>query len=156
MFGLFGKISKDDFAALVLKRVKAGGGPTDYRFDPAEFTFFGSSGRVYLGNAYASYCAAKGEHRKTILDNFVGLMRGKTAATPDFDKVRSKLTAVVRETFFLSASTLFWQQTPPQNPDKPFRESISRWFSKALVLDEPGSMMLVNESNFKEWGVLPD
>lgn len=157
MFGVFGNPSKSKFAALVLQRIKEKGGPSDFVFSADEFEIRRGNSRGFLGNTYASYCHAKGAQRKMILENFVAAIVAQT----DFqdvtlDAVRDRLVTVVRERALFSFTSLLWQLDGVQHPPQQQSEAISEWFAKALVVDAPSHMSLVNEKQVVEWRSYPE
>src|SRR5262245_34264848 len=77
LFGLFGgKPSKDEFAALFAKRLKAEGLTQPFRYVAETFSLQSEDSLMFnLGNAYAYYCDAPKDQRERVLAEFVASLR---------------------------------------------------------------------------------
>jgi hypothetical protein len=158
MFGFFGPPSKKKFAAMLIKRIAAAGGPTDFVFDENTFVLKRKSQVAYLGNVHTAYCQATSKEIRTrLLDNFTSALLPQANQEPTFDEVRPHLVATVRERVLFSFSSLHWEietdeaQVPPQ-----VSEPISAWFVRTLALDYPGHLAFVNEKQIQDWGILTE
>lgn len=156
MFGLFGPPSKEKFGALVLDKIRALGGPTDFKFDKDAFTIQRGDQRGFLGNTYDAYCQAKGKTRGVILHNFASVFMAKEKSEASFDEIRSQLVLVVRERALFASVKFLREPDSKTETLSQQNEPISNWFARALVLDAPTHMSLVNEEQVKNWGLLPD
>jgi hypothetical protein len=159
VFGLFKKDpTKDEFAKRVLKRIADAGGPTDWVYDPVAFTIKRNSSSGFLHNTYESFLQAKGPQRERILDNFVAAFTKQTEPPPTFDEVRPKLFAAVRERALLAAvdGPGWGMEKAADSRKRPARVPISDWFARALVIDHPSHVAIVNEEQLVSWNVTFD
>jgi len=151
MPGSRGKPSKKRFAALVLKRLKAAGAPTDYVFDPEAFQIRGGSTRGFLGNTYEAYCRARGARRNAILDNLVAVLLPEDDEEMSFDEARDKLVAAVREREYFALASLQERLGGEKEPMTLLHEPISEWFARTLVVDFPNHMRIVDRDAGLGW-----
>src|SRR4051812_3529706 len=108
MFSLISSTpSKDKFVKLVRAEMKRLGVPREWKYDEKEFTLTREKGMLYVGNAYASYCQAKGPRRDLILTNLVSAVRAQ-----DSTITRERLgdsSCGDTERALLSFSSLLWE-----------------------------------------------
>jgi hypothetical protein len=156
MFGFFGKPSKKEFANLVLAQIKATGGKDGWVFMEDAFEIRRGTNRGFLGNTYAAYCQAKGEMRAKILSNYVSAMAADLDSEISLDEARPNLVTVVRERALFAFTSLLWQLEDSKKHPTQQTETISAWFTKALVIDAPGHMQLVNEEHVQGWHITSD
>lgn len=90
--------SKASFAKILLKKIRDAGGTTDYVFDEDRFEIRSATKCGFLGNVYAAYCDARGDHRNMILTNYITacLLDDKGVSEPPFDDVRSQIIPITR------------------------------------------------------------
>ncbi|MES2692692.1 MAG: hypothetical protein V4773_04410 [Verrucomicrobiota bacterium] len=143
-----------------MRAIAEAGGPADFVYDPENFLLRRPETFANLGNTYQAYQAARGELRERVLHNFAAAFSSSSSDIPtNFDEVRDKLVAVVREQFFLNVTRggQIWQlPAPTDTKSHAVSEPLTRWFAKALVIDFPTHVMVVNESHLKDWGVTFD
>lgn len=156
MFGLFGPPKKQEFASILMEKIKAAGGPSDFVYDEASFTLKRKANVVYLGHVHETYCQASKSEREAIILNFA---RGLQEKSDDvsFDEVRPHLVAVVRERVYFAFTALHWEiETDEKKMPLQLSRPVSRWFTTSVVIDAPGSMTFVTEENLKSWGIYED
>lgn len=148
------RLKRDRFARRMMRMIAAAGGPRDFVYDRADFALRAPENVVFLSNTYEAYCQASGDERKRILDNCVAVSTSNTVQELDsFAAVEDKIVAVVRERAFLAATAgpgwgLGTAADPAKRPaDAPF----SAWFSKALVVDYPTHVAIVNVEHLTGW-----
>lgn len=159
MLAFFRRFSKDRFAKKIMRAVAAAGGPADFIYDHETFTLKRKDQVAFLGNAYDQYRQAERVRRQTVLNNYVATFAHLNIADDlSFAAVESQISAVVRERSFLA--TL---DGPGWGLDRkvdgsaiPVHEPISAWFSRALVIDFPTHVMLVNQQHLKDWNLTFD
>lgn len=154
MFQFIRQLRRDRFAQRILRAIVANGGPTDLTYDRAYFMLRSPNLVMNLANVYQSYSQAQGEQRRRIFDNFA--LSHKTGAGTElssFAHVEAKLVAVVRERAFLAAMEgPGWGLEKPADPQElPAHDPFSQWFSRALVIDFPTHVAVVNHSHLKSW-----
>jgi hypothetical protein len=155
MFGLFEKMTPDRFAKIVLDEIVKAGGPKDYVFVPDTFMLKRDGDLINLRNVYEQYSREKDDVRERTLRNFVAaLISSKSTKAISWAEAREKLVAVVRERAMFSQAEAIWSieyDRPPRA--KMVYEPLTKWFAKTVVLDFPGHVTVVSESQMKEWGI---
>lgn len=73
-----------------------------------------------------------------------------------FDDVQDQIVTVVRERALFASTSLLWKLDGTASPPRQQHEPISDWFAKALVIDSPTHMALVNEVQVQTWMQTPD
>ena len=153
------RLARDRFAKRVRRAIAAAGGPADFVYDRAAFALRRKEATAFLGNTYQSYRQARGPLRARVLANAVAAFaRRNDDDLSDFSQVESSLVAVVRERAFLAAlEGPGWGLGNASAPDvRPVQAAFSQWFSKALVVDYPTHVAVVNRSHLKSWGMTFD
>ena len=155
MFGLFKKMAPDRFAKIVLDEIVGAGGPKDYVFVPDTFMLKRDSDLINLRNVYEQYCREKDDVRERTLRHFVAaLISSKSTKPIQLDEARDRLAAVVRERAMFSQAEAIWSIEYDRPPGaKMVFEPLTKWFSKTVVLDFPGHVTVVSETQLKEWGI---
>src|SRR5262249_45141790 len=111
LFGLFGgKPSRDDFAALVAKKLKASGLSHALRYEKTTFTLHADGGPSFnLENAYRYYCDAASAQRERVLAEFFASWSDSAAPVPkNWQEAAPQVLPYVRplQYFSLSATQL--------------------------------------------------
>jgi hypothetical protein len=155
MFGLFKKTTPDGFAKLVLGEIIKAGGPDDYAFVSDTFVLKRDGDLINLRNVYDQYCREKDEVRVRTMRNFVAaLISSKTTKAISLDEARDRLVAVTREKAMFSQTEAIWSIEYDRAPGaKMDYEPLTKWFTKTVVLDFPGHVTVVSESQMKDWGI---
>lgn len=156
MLEFFRQLARDRFAREIQRAIAAAGGPSDFVYDRE--TFFLRRGETFanLGNVYHAYREAARAHRPQLIANFVAAFGG--GAEPDIDAfsaVESKLVAVVRERAFLATleGPGWGLEKAVEAAKRPAHEPITAWFSRALVIDYPTHVAIVNRAHLTSWGL---
>jgi hypothetical protein len=159
MFSFLRRLSRDRFANRMMKAIATAGGPSDFVYDRDAYFLRRPETIANLGNAYQAYQQAKGPQRQQVFDNFVtAFAQQKIADTSSYSAVESKLVAVARERAFLAAlEGPGWGLDQATDPKVwPAQQGITKWFSKAIVIDYPTHVAVVNETHLKDWNVTFD
>jgi len=155
MFGLFKKMTPDRFSKVVLDEIAAVGGPKDYVFVPDTFMLKRDSDLINLRNVYEQYCREKDDVRERTLKHFVeALISSKSTKPIPWTEARDKLVAVVRERAMFSQAEAIWsiEYDRPPRANMVYRP-LTKWFAKTVVVDFPGHVTVVSESQMKEWSL---
>jgi hypothetical protein len=155
MFGLFKKITPDRFAKIMLDEIIKAGGSKDYVFVPDTFMLKRDGDLINLRNAYEQYCREKDDVRERTLRHFVAaLVSSKSTEPIQWAEAQDKLVAVVREQAMFSQAEAIWSIEYDRPPSaKMVYKPLTKWFTKTVVLDFPGHVTVVSESQMKEWGI---
>jgi len=160
MFEWLRRWSRDNFARRIAKAIADAGGPTDFVYDRENFILRRSKTIANLTNTYLAFKEARGAQRERVFQNFVAAFASNAGAEPlSFEEVKDKLVAIVREKIFVSLMKggQVWQLPTPTDPQThPVSGELTAWFVKAIGIDFPTHLTIVNESHLKEWGVTFD
>ncbi len=141
----------------MMKAIAAAGGPGDFVYDRDAFMLRRDGAIANLSNIYVQYQNVRGAHRRRVFDNFVAAMAPGQPEITSAD-IDTKLTAVIRERAFLAAMEgPGWGLDGAAEPARwPVHEPITAWFSKALVIDYPTHVAVVNQSHLTDWSLTFD
>lgn len=158
MFGLFSPPSRKKFVKLLLAELQKRGSSATYEFHEAEFLLTRGGEKIWLENVYSSYCEAKGDHRRRILDNFVGMMAvaGDSDIEVPWTKAAPLLMSGVRETVIFDFMTSYTATGDAEKKLEQIRRPFTRWFSQTLLLDAPTHVAYVGPAQLKGWNVKPE
>jgi hypothetical protein len=155
--GIFNFLSKappkkDDFARMLLKRIRKSGDQRPVTYDSAGFRFVTTESRVlFLDNIYQEYLRADGDEQKSLINNFLAMWYTTELPVPDeFSDVKADLLPALRARSFLEIDVQLagGKEMPP-----PPYETIGDHLALMLVYDLPTSMMTINDEALEKWGI---
>ncbi len=154
---LTGKVSQDAFAALVMKRLRAGGDATNYTYDKESFSLREGEHVKFLSNMYHDYQRAKRGNREGVLNAYVSAYQFESQPD-DYATAKPKLMPAIRSRFFqYRASGIKTEGV--SIPDNGLREPdlfampLGQDRSVYLVLDDEHAMSYVTKDSAEKWGV---
>lgn len=144
--------SREQFAQLVLDRLKQTQRRADFVYDAQRFELRLGEAVSFLGGVFDDYCAKQGADRERVLNNFVSAFSQSADNTlPSFDEAESNLVAVVRERMLFEETKIIQFRDGKPPPKSLFYEPLTDWFVRALVIDAPGHMTIVAETHLERW-----
>jgi uncharacterized protein DUF1444 len=154
--GLFDFLSKrppekDDFAQMLLKRIRKSGDHGPLTYDSAGFRFVRTESNVFfLDNLYQEYLRAGRRDRKTLINNFLAMWNTMDLELPEeFSDARADLLPALRARSYLEIDI---QVTSNKEGPPPY-EPIGEHLALMLVYDLPTSMKILEPEAFERWGV---
>ena len=148
--------SKDEFAKLMMARIRQAGEKGNIAYEPEEFVLRGEGERsaaIYLGNAYHEYCNAPDDAREKVLKLWVRNWFSVLKDMPeDFEDAKPDLMPVVRSRFHFESNQLSGEVESGKPLIWPY-QILGEHFGLALVYDLPDSMRSFAQSSLDAWGV---
>ncbi len=146
------KPSKDDFAKLMMDRIRETGEKGKIVYEPEEFSLRGEGKRyaaMFLTNAYKEYCAAPLADRNRVVRHYVRNWFAASKEMPqDFEDVKPDLLPVVRSRAYFELNN-FEFETGRSLTYVPLAEH----FGMGIVYDLPEAMRSISQASFDAWGV---
>ncbi len=148
--------AKDEFAQLVIARLRETGLTGEISYDAEEFEISVAGeirSTLYLGNAYQEYCSFSQEDRPHSLRRFVRGWLDAHKPTPDeYADVRPDILPAVRSRSFFESARL---RMVISGDDDTFLQyqTIGDDLGLGLVYDMPDSMKPISNKEIELWGV---
>jgi hypothetical protein len=144
--------SRDEFAQMLLKRIRASGDARPITYDPDAFRFVKSADYVcFLGNTYQEFVRTTATEREETIRRFLTLWHTMELPAPEeFNDVKADMMPALRARSYLEIDVQLAsdKETPP-----PPYEIIGEHLALSLVYDLPTSMMTVGDELLEKWGV---
>jgi len=151
---LFRPPTKDKFAQLMMRAMRATNAPEPIVYDPAQFSLKlgqGQQNTVFLFNAYEEYVRAPRGSREKILRSYAGLSATPKTHEHDYESARPILLPKLRERFYHQSVRLM-QQTQDQQKSLPFPHRVfSDDLTLELVCDYPDIVGTVSQKALDSW-----
>jgi hypothetical protein len=144
--------NQQQFATLLLKRIRASGDSRPVTFDANGFRLIRPEGKIsFLGNIYQEYLRTDKSEREQLIRRFLTMWHTTELPIPDdFDDVKPDLLPALRARAYLEVDVPLAGDGAGFIP--PY-EVIGEHLALALVYDLPTSMMTVNDIALEKWGV---
>ncbi len=150
------KPTKDDFATLLMDRIRQAGEKSKLVYNPEAYLLRGEaehSTTIYLDDAYQEYCAAPEDVREKIIKVWVrGWFSYRRGLPDDFADAKPDLMPDVRSRSHFELTSL---QSKVED-DKPANWSyqvLGEHFGVGLVYDLPDGMRSLSQEDLDSWGV---
>ncbi len=147
-------LSKDDFAKLMMDRIRQTGEKGKIIYKPDEFCLHGEGSAfaaMFLANAYKEYCAAPVADRSRVVRHYVRNWFAASKKTPDeFEDAKPDLMPVVRSRSYFERNNV--EVTDGLPLDRSY-EVLGEHFGIGLVYDLPESMRSIPQASLDAWGV---
>ncbi len=144
--------TKDGFAKMLLKRIRASGDARPVTYDPEGFRLLKSEDQVsFLGNIFQEYLRATPEERELLVRGFLTMWHTTDRPLPEeFDVVKADLLPALRARSYLEVDV---QLANERNAPIPPYEVVGDHLALTLVYDLPTSMMTVNDDALSTWRI---
>ena len=148
------KPSHDEFAQLVIARLRETGMSGEISYDPDEFQIAVAGEKrsiLFLGNAYQEYCSLPSEDRPKSIRSFVrGWLQAHKPMSEEYADIRTDILPAVRSRNFFESARL---RMIIAGDDDTFLQyqSIGDDLGLGLVYDMPDSMKPISN---KELGLM--
>jgi hypothetical protein len=145
-------LSQDDFARLLLKRIRASGDARPVEYDAEKFQLKKSESWVsYLGNIYQEYQRLEPDEREQLIRRFLTMWHTTDLPVPEeFDLVKADLLPALRARSYFEVDL---QLAGNGDGFVPPYETIGEHLALSLVYDLPTAMMTVSDETMDKWGV---
>jgi hypothetical protein len=148
--------TRDQFADLLARAIRAAGESAELRYDPDAFTLStAGEGRhvFHLHNAYQEYGAAPAGRKGELFRRFVRTWFAHHKEVPDsFEDVQPDLLPTVRARAYFALNRLQMQVEGLGELDCPHRV-LAGHLGVGLVYDLPESILLLQQHHLDDWGV---
>jgi len=149
-------ISKDEFAQLVMTRLRETGMTGEIAYDAEEFQI-SVAGKItatlFLGNAYREYCSLAHEDRPKSLRRYVRGWLDAHKPTPDeYADIRPDILPAVRSRNFFESARLRMVISDDEDTYLQY-QTIGDDLGLGLVYDMPDSMKPISNKELEVWGV---
>ena len=149
-------IPKDEFAQLVMARLRETGMTGEISYDPEEFEV-SVEGKItsvlFLGNAYREYCSCSNKHRPNSLQRFVrGWLDAHKPVPDEYADIQPDILPAVRSRSFFESARL---RMLIGGDDDTFLQyqTIGDDLGVGLVYDMPDSMRPISNHDIEAWSV---
>ena len=144
--------SRDQFAQLILKRIRKGGDSRPVTYDPQGFRLIRPDNYIsFLGNLYEEYLRAEKSSRDEVIRRFLTLWFTAGLQLPEkFDDASADILPALRARSYFEIDV---QLTSEKEWDPPPYEPIGEHLALSLVYDLPTSMRTLNEHALEQWGI---
>ena len=148
--------SKDEFAQLVIARLRETGMTGEISYDADEFQVV-VEGEIksilFLGNAYREYCSCSKKHRPNSLQRFVrGWLDAHKPPPDEYADIKPDILPAVRSRSFFESARL--RMAIGGNDDTFLQyQTIGDDLGLGLVYDMPDSMRPISNKDIDLWGV---
>jgi uncharacterized protein YtpQ (UPF0354 family) len=149
-------ISKDEFAQLVMARLRETGMAGEISYDAEEFQIVvegETKSILFLGNAYQEYCSLSRADRPKSLRRFVrGWLDAHKSAPEEYADIRPDILPAVRSRSFFESARL---RMLIGGDDDTFLQyqTLGDDLGLGLVYDMPDSMKPISNKEIELWGV---
>ena len=148
--------SKDEFAQLVIARLRDTGMTGEISYDPEEFQIV-VAGEIksimFLGNAYREYCSCSNKHRPNSLQRFVrGWLDAHKPVPEEYADIKPDILPAVRSRSFFESARL---RMLIGGDDDTFLQyqTLGDDLGLGLVYDMPDAMRPISNKEIGLWGV---
>jgi uncharacterized protein YtpQ (UPF0354 family) len=152
----FNPLTKDDFAKLLVDRIRQAGEKGKVVYEPEEFRLRGEGERgtiIFLTNAYKEYCSAGEDVRERVVKLWVRNSFSLSKDMPeDFEDVKPDLLPVVRSRSHFEFNSLRAEVEKGKPASLPY-QVLGEHFGVGLVYDLPELMRSVPQDNLDAWGM---
>jgi len=144
--------SREQFAQLILKRIRRAGDTRPVTYDAAAFRIVQSNNYVaFLGNLYEEYLRAEKSEREEIVRRFLTMWFTSELELPDeFDDAKADLLPALRARSYFEIDVQLAAEK--ESPPPPY-QTIGEHLALSLVYDLPTSMRTINEEVLEKWGI---
>lgn len=152
---LFGKVTQDEFAELVIKALQRHGETRPMTYSQEQFLLKpadDASSLLNLQNAYQEYCAAPRRFRQQVLDRWLLGWLQAEQLPKTWEQARLLLLPRVRERVFYEFLALRGAAEGRTMP-RPFCQPLAEDLAVGLVLDLPNSIAESDISMFADWNI---
>jgi hypothetical protein len=148
--------SHDEFAQLVIARLRETGLPGEMSYDSGEFQVV-VEGEIksilFLGNAYREYCSVSEKHRPNSLRRFVrGWLDAHKPAPDEYADIKPDILPAVRSRSFFESARLRMVIGGDEDTFLQY-QSLGDDLGLGLVYDMPDSMKPISNKEIDLWGV---
>jgi uncharacterized protein YtpQ (UPF0354 family) len=148
--------SKDEFAQLVITRLRETGVTGEISYDPDEFQIAvvgDKESLLFLNNAYQEYCSVSEEHRPQALRRFVrGWLQAHKSPPEEYTDIRPDILPAVRSRNFFESARLRMAIGGDDDTFLPY-QTLGDDLGLGLVYDMPDSMKPISNKELALWGV---
>ena len=153
---LTGKVTKDDFAALMIEQLRMMGETRPIQYDPLEFKLDIGDGDFFLHNAYANYSNAGRGMRRAVLQQYAGSAGFADVQLPEsYDAALPNLLPAVRSLAYHGVNALRIQAKGREAARTPYL-SLASHLAVSLVYDTPRTIRTITEGDLSAWSVSLD
>jgi hypothetical protein len=151
---LTGKPTKDEFANLMIRRLRDVGERRAIGYDSGEFSLeIGSELRVFLGNAFAEYSAASRGTRDAILARYAHSATDASIQLPgEYEEALPRLLPSVRASAYHGLNQLRAHGTGMTSPRQTPYLPMASHLAISLVYDTPRTIRSISEADLSSWG----
>ncbi len=148
--------SHDEFAQLVIARLRQTGMSGEISYDPEEFEI-SVAGEIksilFLGNAYREYCSCSNKHRPNSLQRFVrGWLDAHKPAPDEYADIQPDILPAVRSRSFFESARLRMMIAGDDDTFLQY-QTLGDDLGLGLVYDMPDSMRPISNKEIDLWGV---
>jgi len=149
----FGPLTQDQFAKMILRRLRRAGIKGKLVYDPREFWIRETEGmQFFLANAYAEDCRAAKADRELILKRFIASWASSHVQAPeDFEDAKPDLMPVVRARSYYEVDLR--RVAPEGTVALHAYQIIADHLCVSLVYDLPAAMLTITQELLDKWGV---
>ncbi len=148
-------LSKDDFAGLVLRRLRESGEERNVDYDKSEFRLVTDADKrtMFLGNLYSEYLAAEGPTREQLLQRAIrAWFVVETVVPEECEDARHDLMPVIRARSYFDSATLLARLNDHEEATVPY-QPLADDLAISLVYDLPESMRSISQDDLDKWGI---
>jgi uncharacterized protein YtpQ (UPF0354 family) len=148
--------SQDEFAQLVIARLRETGIAGEIAYDPEEFQIQvtgETQSTLFLNNAYQEYCSISPENRHKALRRFVrGWLDAHKPAPEEYADIQPDILPAVRSRSFFESARLRMVIGGADDTLLPY-QTLGEDLGLGLVYDMPDSMKPISNRELDLWGV---
>jgi hypothetical protein len=148
------KLSRDDFAALVIRRMsECGVHNLDYSSANFSLRRRETSHTMFLYNAYQKYCDADRKEKENLLSLYIKSFASSSEIPEDFDQAKRHLMPIVRDYRYTSLSSLTADANGSAHPGPLAELSFADELTIGLAFDSESSIQFLKRDRVSEWNV---
>lgn len=145
--------SEAEYATLLIAALTRHHPGTTFTFDAARSLVSGGTMSISTGNLYVEYTRLPASERATALERVATAMNTRGAGDPALAEVVADLRPVIRAgTYFEYVQLMARAPGGPEVPAPAFAP-FGELAAAGVVIDEPTSMTVVNQSHLARWGL---
>jgi uncharacterized protein YtpQ (UPF0354 family) len=148
--------SQDEFAKMVIDRLREAGVTDEISYDPEQFQVSVEGEKesvLFLHNAYREYCTLSAEHRPQSLRRFVrGWLQAHKPPPEEYADIRPDILPAVRSRSFFESTRLRMILGNNEDTLLPY-QMLGDDLGLGLVYDMPDSMKPISNKELDLWGV---
>lgn len=148
-------LSKEEFARLILSKIKEIQTDLDVSYDPKDFLLKVPAPNekiMYLGNAYAEYTRSNEQDHPIVLKKWLRHFLFLKELPADFEDVIPDLFPALRARTYFEMLGLHFQDKKKGPPTIPYLD-VGDHFGLAVAYDMYDSIILISEQHLKDWGI---